>query len=130
MKKKLFNTLKLYKIHKSNKKNEYKYIIATRNEIISNHLLENLIVLYSKHLQVKEEMISKEFINKSTRGIRTVLIWYNKLKSQIFLRKATQDNSSIKFESNPKNEKKFLDDFAALKSLRNKKRTAPIKLNI
>ena len=130
LKKKLFNTLKLYKIHKSNKKNEYKYIIATRNEIISNHLLENLIVLYSKHLQVKEEMISKEFINKSTRGIRTVLIWYNKLKSQIFLRKATQDNSSIKFESNPKNEKKFLDDFAALKSLRNKKRTAPIKLNI
>lgn len=130
LKKKFYTTLKLYRIHRTNKKNEYKYILNTRNEIISKHLLENLIVLYSKHLQVKEELISQNFINKSKRGIRTVLIWYNKLKSKILLRKVNNTHITPKSISNKTNENKFLADFAALKSLRNKKRTAPIKLNI
>ena len=130
LKKKFYTTLKLYRIHRTNKKNEYKYILNTRNEIISKHLLENLIVLYSKHLQVKEELISQNFINKSKRGIRTVLIWYNKLKSKMLLRKVNNTHITPESISNKTNENKFLADFAALKSLRNKKRTAPIKLNI
>ena len=130
LKKKFYTTLKLYRIHRTNKKNEYKYILNTRNEIISKHLLENLIVLYSKHLQVKEELISQNFINKSKRGIRTVLIWYNKLKSKILLRKVNNTHITPESISNKTSENKFLADFAALKSLRNKKRTAPIKLNI
>lgn len=137
--KKIFNTLKYYKVYKANKKNEYQYIQTSHNEIIANHLIEKIIVLYSKQLHIKEETMSKEYIHKSTRGIRTILLWYNKLKTRVMLKKIKKNNASNQNLSNghiinnsilnTEESNQILSDFEKLKELRNKKRSAPIKLS-
>ena len=137
--KKIFNTLKYYKAYKANKKNEYQYIQTSHNEIIANHLIEKIIVLYSKQLHIKEETMSKEYIHKSTRGIRTILLWYNKLKTRVMLKKIKKNNVSNQNLSNghiinnsilnTEESNQILSDFEKLKELRNKKRSAPIKLS-
>lgn len=139
--KKILNTLKYYKTYKKNKKNEYQYIQNNHNEIIANHLIEKIIVLYSKQLHIKEETMSKEYIHKSTRGIRTILLWYNKLKARVMLKKIkkiNKDNINLSSSNdhinnnivlNTEVSNKIFSDFEQLKELRNKKRRAPIKIN-
>ena len=97
----------------------------------------------SRNIHVKEELIAKEYVDKSTKGIRTALIWFNKLKTRVMVKKGrslngneiTNQISDINVNTNNNNNNSsdssdtLLNDLAQLKALRNKKRTAPKKFD-
>ena len=153
---------KLYHLYKLNKRNEFKYLENKRNEIISRHLIEKLIIEYSKEQREKENYLSGEYLNKNSKGIRLAMLWFNKLKTRVLLKKKDKENKIIQskiLNNNIFNENSIINtsipinknipksipkisnekmtnsnvinsELQELKSLRNKKRAAPVRINL
>ena len=154
-KKNSFNKWKIYMLYKINKRNEYKYIKDQRNKIITKSLIEKLVKIVTKSQINKEDYLSKQFINRSSRGVRTALIWFNKLKLRVMLKRKNKkinnidNNNLIKTNFLNKNNNKIIEnknekyvnnninnknnltkELSDIKELRNKKRNKPIILNL
>ena len=154
-KKNSFNKWKIYMLYKINKRNEYKYIKDQRNKIITKSLIEKLVKIVTKSQINKEDYLSKQFINRSSRGVRTALIWFNKLKLRVMLKRKNKkinnidNNNLIKtnilnknnnkiienknekyFNNNINNKNNLSKELSDIKELRNKKRNKPIILNL
>ena len=150
LKRKGVKMISLYREYVVNKRNQRMFVLGQRREIIAKHVIEKIIVMNSRNMHVKEELIAKEYVDKSTKGIRTALIWFNKLKTRVMVKKgrnlnvneishqindinanAINNNTSniIIHNTNSSNNNTLLNDLAPLKALRNKKRTAPKKFD-
>ena len=53
-KKKIIEKWKLYITYQKNKRNEYLYVTNKRNEIITKHLIQNLINISSENPKIKD----------------------------------------------------------------------------
>ena len=145
LKRKVVKMISLYREFMVNKRNQRMFVLGQRREIIAKRVIEKIIVMNSRNMHVKEELIAKEYVDRSTKGIRTALIWFNKLKTRVMVKKGrnfnvnelsnqTNDVNTNTISNNANNVKNnnsntLLNDLAQLKALRNKKRTAPKKFD-
>ena len=148
LKRKGMKMIGLYREYLVNKRNQKMFVLGQRREVIAKHVIEKIIVMNSRNMHVKEELIAKEYVDKSTKGIRTALMWFNKLKTRVMVKKGrslngneitnqisdinvnTNNNNKIRTNNNSSDSSNtLLNDLAQLKALRNKKRTAPKKFD-
>ena len=153
LKRKGMKMIGVYREYVVNKRNQKMFVLGQRREVIAKHVIEKIIVMNSRNMHVKEELIAKEYVDKSTKGIRTALIWFNKLKTRVMVKKGrnlnlngnvgevlgqisdinvntNHNNNNIRTNNNSNDSgNTLLNDLAQLKALRNKKRTAPKKFD-
>jgi len=101
--KKLFKALIINKSSRKIKKIDYQNIKDQRDKIISSTLIRLLISNVSKAISNKEEMIKKLYIQRSSRGIQTALLWFKKLRNRIKIKKlstATNINNENNINNN------------------------------
>ena len=148
VKKRIIEKWKFYIIYKKNKRNEYLYATNKRNEIITKHLIENLINISSENPRINEipDNIEDKNIMNISFGSQIIKnnknINYNKNDYNLndtnssnyeninnIIDKNPQFNNNISF--NQINKKKENNNiFDDLKKIRNKERSKPVILDL
>ena len=151
-KKKIIEKLKFYVMYKKNKRNEYLYAINKRNEIITKHLIQNLINISSENpkpndinnidnFNINNNNEEKSVFNSSF-GSQILNIKDN--KNNMYLNDSNNNNNYInnnKIENNLLNsnninfknlneQKKENNIFEDLKEIRNKQRSKPVIIDL
>lgn len=138
---KIFSFLKIHTHLIKEKKSTYSELQKEREKIIVRNLLQLIITKSSSEIVQKENNITNLYIKRSTKGIKTALIWYKRLKNKISLKKINEnklpEQSEIQIEENKNkliNEKVNInkvsigEDIEILLSLKTKKRHIPKKI--
>ena len=144
-KKKIIEKWKFYIKYQKNKRNEYLYVTNKRNEIITKHLIQNLINISSENPKINNinniiEDNNKSIINSSL-GSQYMNKNENKYRFNLNESQGNSDfenivNNSIKndlsFNNNINNneKKKANNIFEDLKEIRNKQRSKPVILDL
>ena len=144
-KKKIIEKWKFYITYQKNKRNEYLYVTNKRNEIITKHLIQNLINISSENPKLNNNNINNDdkSINNSSFGSQILNINENKYSFNLNESKSNNDyeyiinnNNNIKKDSlnnnininNIKNQSNNI--FEDLKEIRNKQRSKPVILDL
>jgi hypothetical protein len=138
---KFFNALKMNRELRLNQRIEYDRVFQLRNKVIEENMFRLLISNCTKEMKQKDDIKTNLYIKRTTRGIKTALKWYQKLKSRILSKKLNQSkiaqhhggviNPPLVQQNNDIIDKKddgLKSDLNILLSLRNKKREAPKNL--
>lgn len=150
VKKKIIEKWKFYIKYKKNKRNEYLYAINKRNEIITKHLIQNLINISSESPKLNDFNNEDKSITNSSFGSQFLHINDDKNNNNDNIYYLNKSNNSSNFENknnnkierefintnikdiniNNINEKKESNIFEDLKEIRNKKRSKPVILDL
>ena len=148
VKKKIIEKWKFYIIYKKNKRNEYLYATNKRNEIITKHLIENLINISSENPKISDihnNLEDKSIINNSfgsqimqnnqnANENKNDFIFndshsnYENISENNILDKNPQFNNINFNKINIKKENNNV--FEDLKEIRNKQRSKPVILDL
>jgi hypothetical protein len=131
--KKLFKALIANRLYQLNKKKEYEEVFNFRNRVIEENMMRLLISNCTREMKQKDDIITNLYVKRTTRGIKTVLKWYQILKNRIAMKKINK--TTVKLETTipvplTQNKSEFEKDIDILLSLRNKKRERPKSINI
>ncbi len=148
-KKKIIEKWKFYITYQKNKRNEYLYVTNKRNEIITKHLIQNLINISSENPKLNNNNnininYDDKSINNSSFGSQFLNINENKNSFYLNESKSNNDyeyiinnnnnikkdllNNNININNNIKNQSHNI--FEDLKEIRNKQRSKPVILDL
>ena len=149
-KKKIIEKWKFYITYQKNKRNEYLYVTNKRNEIITKHLIQNLINISSENPKLNNNNNininnDDKSINNSSFGSQFLNINENKNSFNLNESKSNNDyeyiinnnnnnikkdslNYNININNNIKNQSNNI--FEDLKEIRNKQRSKPVILDL
>ena len=148
-KKKIIEKWKFYITYQKNKRNEYLYVTNKRNEIITKHLIQNLINISSENPKLNNNNnininYDDKSINNSSFGSQFLNINENKNSFNLNESKSNNDyeyiinnnnnikkdslNNNININNNIKNQSNNI--FEDLKEIRNKQRSKPVILDL
>ena len=149
-KKKIIEKWKFYITYQKNKRNEYLYVTNKRNEIITKHLIQNLINISSENPKLNNNNNininnDDKSINNSSFGSQFLNI--NENKNSFYLNESKSNNDyeyiinnnnnnikkdslnyNININNNIKNQSNNI--FEDLKEIRNKQRSKPVILDL
>jgi hypothetical protein len=129
---KLFNALINNQQYQLDKRRRYNEVFKLRHNVIEENMIRLLISNCTKEMKQKDDIITNLYVKRTTRGIKTVLKWYQILKSRINMKRLNKKQPN----ENKSEQMLLIDkielekDVETLLTLRNKKRERPKLINI